>query len=39
MNSLLQDSGIETYCEGKYSNEIRGTIMSLINECGVSQKR
>lgn len=38
-NELLNNPVIETYYEGKYTNEIRETIMALITECGVSQKK
>jgi len=38
-NVILTDPQIVSYSEGKYTNEIRETIMYLITECGVSQTK
>ena len=39
MNSLFNDPIIESFQEGRYVSEVRETIMSLVTEFGVSQKR
>ena len=39
VNELLEDPIINTYYEGKYTNENRQTIMELVSECRVSQKK
>lgn len=38
-NVLLNESNITSFCDGKYTNEIRETIMTLTTECGVSCKK
>ncbi|MES9884866.1 MAG: hypothetical protein ABW185_28810 [Sedimenticola sp.] len=39
INVILQDPSIDCFHDGKYSNEIRTTIMSLLTEGGVSQNK
>ena len=39
VNALMESPEIECYYEGKYSDEIRETIMSLVTEHGVSQNK
>ena len=39
INAILQDPIIECFHDGKFSNEIRATIMCLISECDVSQNK
>ncbi|CAC5414939.1 unnamed protein product [Mytilus coruscus] len=39
LNSILTDDKIESFYDGKFSNEVRETIMTLLTECGVSQKK
>ena len=39
LNSLLDDPIIESFQEGRYVSEVRETIMSLVTEFGVSQKK
>ncbi|VDI71580.1 E1A/CREB-binding protein [Mytilus galloprovincialis] len=39
LNSILADDKIESFYDGKFSNEVRETIMTLLTECGVSQKK
>lgn len=38
-NVLLNESNITSFCDGKYTDEIRETIMTLTTECGVSCKK
>ena len=38
-NAILQNPIIECFHDGKFSNEIRATVMCLITECGVSQNK
>ena len=35
-NTLIESDLVSTFCEGKYINEVRRTIMSLLTECNVS---
>lgn len=39
VNEAINDPVIQTFYDGKYTNEIRETIMTLISECGVSQAK
>lgn len=39
MNALISDPVIESFYDGKYSDQVRQTVMTLITECGVSQKK
>ncbi|CAC5376815.1 unnamed protein product [Mytilus coruscus] len=39
LNSILADDKIESFYDGKFSNEVRETIMTLLTECGVGQKK
>lgn len=35
----MADAKIEIFYDGQFSNEVRQTIMTLLTECGVSQKK
>jgi hypothetical protein len=39
VNALISDPVIDTFYDGKFSNEIRETVMTLVTECGVSQSK
>jgi len=39
INGLLEEKEIECVYDGKFSNEIRETIMTLVTQCGVSLKK
>lgn len=38
-NFLLNEPIITPFCDGKYTNDIRETMMTLTIECGVSCKK